>query len=130
MTSGPRLPAEVLALVHGPVATMAHVEALLLVFERAPAPVASAEIAARAQLPAPARVLRTMEELAAAGLVAADAGGGYRFAPRSPALHDAVRALARAYNEKPVTLVTALYARPSDPAQAFADAFRLRPDET
>jgi DNA-binding IscR family transcriptional regulator len=105
------------------------VEALLLVFERAPAAVPAADVAARAQLRAPARLARTMEELAAAGLVEGDAGGGYRFAPRLPALGDAVRLLARAYNEKPVTLVTALYARPADPARAFADAFRLRSDE-
>jgi hypothetical protein len=33
------------------------------------------------------------------------------------------------YNQRPVTLVRALYSRPSRPLQSFADAFRLRGGE-
>jgi len=70
---------------------------------------------------------RTFNELAAAGLIEADGSTPprYRYAPATARDKAAVELLALAYNERPVTLVRAIYARPT-PAQSFADAFRLR----
>jgi hypothetical protein len=74
---------------------------------------------------------RALAHLLAVGLVERDAasGVGYRYAPATPALHRAVGMLLQMYNQRPVTLVRALYARPSTAVQSFADAFRLRPEE-
>jgi hypothetical protein len=106
---------------------MAHVEALLLLHRVRPEARAVAEIAEAAQLATLAAARRCLEELAAGGLVAADGRDGYRFTPADPDVPTAVDALAQMYNEKPVTLVRAIYSRPA-PVQAFADAFRLRKD--
>ena len=125
----PALPAEVRALIRGPLATIAHVEALLLLRRTAPAPVTAESVAAEAQIPTHAAARRHLDDLVAAGLAEAAGKDAYRYAPSTGELGAAVDALARMYNEKPVTLVRAVYARPADPVQAFADAFRLRREE-
>lgn len=125
----PGLPAEVRALIRGPVASMAHVEALLLLRGRAPAAVSVTELAADAQMPAPAQTRRCLDDLVAAGLLERIEADRYRYAPRRDEERKAVDALAAMYNEKPVTLVRAVYARPAGPIQAFAEAFRLRSEE-
>ena len=126
--SGPELPAGVGALLRGPVSSMAHVEAVLLLRGVEPEARPLAEVAAAAQIATLAAARRCLEELAAAGLVAA-AGDGFRYAATGADTRAAVDALAQMYNEKPVTLVRAVYARPAGPVQAFADAFRLRREE-
>ena len=123
------LPAEVQALIRGPLATMAHVEALLLLRRVSPEAASATAVAAQAQIPTVAAARRHLEELVASGFAQGDAEGAYRYAPAREELRAAVDALARMYNEKPVTLVRAVYARPAGPVQAFADAFRLRDEE-
>jgi hypothetical protein len=129
------LPAEVLALIHGPIASMAHAEALLSLRRAAPEPRALAVLAAEAQIAA-LEVARTcLDELVAAGLAAATGPQEYGYAPATEDRRRAVDALADMYNTKPVTLIRAIYSRPAAPApaansvQAFADAFRLRREE-
>lgn len=121
----PALPAEVLALIRGPLATIAHVETLLLLRRTAPQASPVAVVQADAHIATPAAARRCLDELVAAGLVEMAARDEYRFAPARADLREAAEALARMYNEKPVTLVRAIYARPAGPVQAFADAFRL-----
>jgi hypothetical protein len=133
------LPAEVLALIHGPIASMAHAEALLSLRRAAPEPRAIGVLAAEAQIAAPDVARRCLDELVAAGLVAAAGPQEYAYAPASEDRRRAVDALAEMYNTKPVTLIRAIYSRPATPApppapaanavQAFADAFRLRREE-
>jgi DNA-binding IclR family transcriptional regulator len=111
---------------------MAHVEALLLLLllrRRAPAAVAVAELSADAQMPGPAQTRRCLDDMVGAGLLERTHADLCRYAPKRDAERQAVDALAAMYNEKPVTLVRAVYARPAGPIQAFADAFRLRSDE-
>jgi hypothetical protein len=55
--------------------------------------------------------------------------GRYRYGP-SPELERNINELARAYNEKPVTLIRAIYRIADSKIQSFADAFRLRKDES
>lgn len=125
----PALPAEVWALLRGPVATMAHVEALLLLRQLAPAAGPLSAIAAKAQIGEVATMRRYLGELSSAGLLAAASGDTYHYAPADAQRQRAVDLLAQMYNEKPVTLVRAIYSRPAASVQAFADAFRLRRDE-
>ena len=125
------LPPAVRALLRGPIATMAHVEALLLLRRVAPEPRPVDAIAAEAQIATSSAARRCLEELVAARLVVPVDRDEYRYEPTGGEARAAVDALAQMYNEKPVTLVRAVYSRPPapGPVQAFADAFRLRRDE-
>jgi hypothetical protein len=60
------------------------------------------------------------------GLVTSEGGATYRYSPATPALDAAVRALTKAYNERPVTLVRTIYAPKDEKIRSFADAFRLK----
>ena len=128
--AAPPLPHEVLALLARALPTIAHVEALILLYRTDPTPWS---------VPDAARELKLNPLLAAAAL--ADLVGS-RLATASGSEEDpkyaftgdaddrkAVAALLDAYNRKPVTLINALYKRQAPAAQAFADAFRLRKDE-
>lgn len=50
----------------------------------------------------------------------------YQYAPRSPALHQAVGGLQRAYTDRRVTVIGMIYSKPTDALRSFADAFRIR----
>jgi hypothetical protein len=60
----------------------------------------------------------------AAGLL--DAAGRYR--PAGEPLHAFVQTLAKAYEERPVTLIRLIYALRDRKVGSFADAFKLRKD--
>jgi hypothetical protein len=53
----------------------------------------------------------------------------YAYAPRTPATAACVDALAAAYEDRRVTVISLIYSRPQDTVRVFADAFRLRKDE-
>ena len=72
-----------------------------------------------------AEARRCLTLFASRGLVAGD-GESYRYAPVNEDLDAAVAALARVYNERPVTLVRTIYAPKDDKIRSFADAFRLK----
>ncbi|MGZ8378875.1 MAG: hypothetical protein ACXWZS_07045 [Gemmatirosa sp.] len=136
MTEAASLPAEVLGLIHGPIASMAHAELLLGLRRAAPDSRSLATLAAEAQIAALDVARKCVDELVAAGLAAATGPLEYGYAPASEDRRRAVDALAEMYNTKPVTLIRAIYSRPATPTpptppsvQAFADAFRLRREE-
>ena len=62
----------------------------------------------------------------AQGLVVPRNGESYQYSPASPDLDEAVRALTRVYNARPVTLVRMIYAPKDEKIRSFADAFRLK----
>jgi hypothetical protein len=125
----PALPAPVQALIRGPVRTMEHVEAVLLLRVADPGARTVDDVAAAAHIPTAAGARRCLDELVAGGLAAVVGKGEYRYAPHDDDVRRAVDALAEMYNSRPVTLVRAVYGRPASPVQAFADAFRLRREE-
>jgi hypothetical protein len=51
---------------------------------------------------------------------------GYAFAPKSAHAQAMVHALAKLYNERPVTLVRTIYSLRNERIRAFADAFKLK----
>jgi DNA-binding FadR family transcriptional regulator len=66
--------------------------------------------------------------LQAAGLVAPEPAGLFRYAPASKRLDDLVEALAEAYRDRPSSVTRVIF-EPSDARlQSFADAFRLKRD--
>ena len=61
----------------------------------------------------------------ARGLVIENQDARFQYEPASAALASTVSALAKAYNERPVTLIRLIYSRK---LQRFADAFKLNKD--
>ena len=59
------------------------------------------------------------------GLVAEDQDASFQYRPVSPALDATVRELAKAINQRPVTLILMIYSRK---IQSFADAFKIKKD--
>lgn len=109
--------------------TMVHIEVLLLLHRTAPAPWsaerAAAEIRSSLTLVAPA--FADLEAARLAARVAGAAGPEWRLDPADDRLLSATAELREMYDRRPVTLVKALYRRPASAAEAFADAFRVRP---
>lgn len=72
-----------------------------------------------------------LEGLAGRGFLAARVTTDkvYRYSPASEALHQEARALVQTYQERPVTVIRFLYAKPADSVRAFADAFKLKGKE-
>jgi hypothetical protein len=54
--------------------------------------------------------------------------GRYRYSPSTEDLERGIGELAHAYNEKPVTLIRAIYRIADSKIQSFADSFKLRED--
>jgi DNA-binding IclR family transcriptional regulator len=69
-------------------------------------------------------VERILKQLVASGLLATD-DAGHRYAPAPQALDLLCGELEAAYRERPVSVIS-LIARPTDPLQSLADAFRFK----
>ena len=52
----------------------------------------------------------------------------YRYSPRTPAIDQAISGLAKVYEERRVSVINQIYAKPVDKLKSFSDAFRLRRD--
>ena len=55
--------------------------------------------------------------------------GRYRYGPADAPTRSAVDALAKAYAERRVTVISLIFAKPADNLRAFSDAFRIRKDK-
>ena len=66
-----------------------------------------------------------LEKMRACGLVDFDEDKRVRYGAASP-LHAQVCTLAKAYNERPVTLVQMIYAVRDSNIKSFSDAFKFR----
>lgn len=58
-----------------------------------------------------------------------DSDRAYSYAPASQSMRTAVDDVAAAYKTHRVSVITAIFARPSDSVSSFADAFRLRRED-
>jgi len=67
-----------------------------------------------------------LETLRSCGLIESDTEKRLRYRAASAALDEQVRTLARAYEERPVTLIRMIYALRDSRIQSFADAFKFR----
>lgn len=72
-------------------------------------------------------VADNLHRLLASGLVAPEEGC-YRYAPASAILEVLCARLEAAYRERPVTVIN-LIARPADPVQSLADAFKFKGED-
>lgn len=70
-----------------------------------------------------------LQQLAGRGfLVHHESENAYSYPLRTADVDQAIEQLSRMYHQRPVTLIKALYDRPSTAVLSFADAFRLRRD--
>lgn len=104
-------------------------EVLVLLFRSAPEALGKSDIMQR--LKRPAELLETaLADLVAGGLVSstepAPGTETFRYDPGSESLRNSVEELMTMYNERPVTLIRAIYDRPAQPVISFAEAFRVR----
>lgn len=61
------------------------------------------------------------------GLAMRDDAGCFRYAPANPVLDELCATLEADYRERPVAVIN-MIAKPSDPVQSLADAFKFRGD--
>lgn len=101
---------------------------ILLLLQREPEKEWTALDVSQAIYTVPASATMRLEGLVAGGFVASTGGSDprYRFSPRSDALREQIAVLAAAYRADRVAVIKLIFARPPDPLQSFADAFRLR----
>ena len=109
------------------VQSVGHLEVLLLLFKRKERAWSPSETSdeLRSSLFYAEEQLR---ELTSLGLLAKDEKGSYKFEPKDPLASRTMPKLADLYQNRRTTLIDAIYARPIDPVQRFADAFKLKKD--
>jgi len=83
---------------------------------------------AAALRPKDAAEAKTLQSFHAAGLAMAAVDQTYQYRPVNEALQAHVEMLAKAYEERPVTLIRIIYALRDSKIRSFADAFRVRKD--
>lgn len=126
------LPYEVLDLIQRCLPTMEHVELLLALAREEPRSFTPTELATETKSNVAGTHAR-LQELTRAGLLVCDdgpEGDRYRFAPARPLLRRGTEELRRMYTTRPVSLVRAIYERPPSAIRSFADAFRIRGEES
>jgi len=74
---------------------------------------------------AESEIRRCLSLFLARGLVVENQDGRFHYRPTSPDLDATVGALAKAFNQRPVTLIGIIYSRK---IQSFADAFKIKKD--
>ncbi len=124
------LPSEVMLLLARALPSMVHIELLLLLHRTSPRAWAAHEAAAELRS-SPELVMTAVADLQASRLVDPRPGtlpAAFAFSADAESAA-AVASLQQVYDTRPVTLIKALYKRPSSAVQAFADAFRVRPPE-
>lgn len=115
---------DLLTFVRASIRSTWALETLLLLRKQAPAP-AAAEALVLSLRATPALVSNCLNQLQDAGLVVRDTDGSWRYAPAAPALDRLAQELEQTYAERPVTVINAIVASPSDRLKNFSDAFRF-----
>lgn len=75
-----------------------------------------------------ALVSDNLKRLEASGLTLRNDAGDYAYAPANAVLAGLADALQDAYRERPVSVIN-MIARPADPLQSLADAFKFRGED-
>jgi hypothetical protein len=124
----PDFPDELRSLIQETIPTLDAAELLLLLAQNRDRPYSVRSIveAMRPTAVSESTVRRDLQQFQSRGLVSAGENDNYRYAPATPELEAAVRALTRVYNERPVTLVRMIYSLKDEKIRSFADAFRLK----
>lgn len=120
---------EVRRIVITHLASMDHMEVLVLLFRSAPEALGKPDIVQRLKRP-PELVAAALTDLLEGGLISSGesppGSEAFKYEPGSESLRTSVEELMKMYNERPVTLIRAIYDRPAQPVISFAEAFRVR----
>ena len=121
------LPADVAAFIADHIDSVVQLEILLLLQAVPGKNFAAAELAKHLAVDA-AWADAQLADLGTRGLLActSDPQPAYRYAPRTSDIDGAVKGLARAYADRRVSVISAIFSKPSEQIRSFADAFRLR----
>ena len=124
------IPKDVAQFITEYIDSLEQLEVLLLMRASAPTEWDGAAVARELRID-PGSASGRLASLAARGLLVAtdEAGGRYRFDPRSSELNRVVGRLADTYKERRVSVITLIFSKPSDTIRSFADAFRIRKDD-
>lgn len=121
-----RLSPELRELIDHHLGTIDEIEVLLWLFARQGEHHSVSAVAAGLRKPENA-IRQHLPRLASNGFLARHASEDrYSYSVSSEGSNAAIEELARLYEERPVTLINALYERPSTSVRSFADAFRIR----
>ena len=122
------IPAHVATFLNDQIDSVVQLEVLLTLHSAPQRAWSAAEIGRELRVD-PEWVEAQMKYLAAHGLLSVEARDPhplYRFAPAAPGLAQTVSDLARAYEQRRVTVISMIYSRPVDPVRHLAEAFRIR----
>ncbi|HWP20597.1 MAG TPA: hypothetical protein VNO84_15805 [Burkholderiaceae bacterium] len=108
--------------------SIAHLEALLLLWREPEALWQTADAAARLYIP-PTQAQNVLDRLASLGLVVRTEAGQFRYEPRDPAQHALLERLADYYSKHLIAMTHLIHGKRERRIQEFADAFRLRKGE-
>ncbi|MCI0745935.1 MAG: hypothetical protein L0Y58_11060 [Verrucomicrobia subdivision 3 bacterium] len=120
----PGLPTAVEQFLSDHIRSIEHLEVLLTVTSNPQVSWSPSEVLNRVQSSESSVQIR-LEEFVAAGLIVQDKEG-YRFSPRTNELREAVEQLTRAYKERRVRVVEAIYSERRHAARDLSEAFRFR----
>lgn len=106
--------------------TVEAAELLLLLAGDATAAWRPKQAAERLPAMSEAGAAKILQSLHASGLALAGVDQSYQYRPSSEALRAHVDTLAKAYEERPVTLIRIIYALRDNKIRSFAEAFKIR----
>lgn len=112
--------------LHASVPSVQAAELLLLLAGDPAAALRPKEAAERVPAMGEAEATKILQALHSNGLAMAGVDQSYQYRPASEALKAHVDMLAKAYQERPVTLIRIIYALRDSKIRSFADAFRVR----
>jgi hypothetical protein len=112
--------------LHASVPSVQAAELLLLLAGDPAAALRAKEAAERVPAMSEADAAKILQALHANGLVMAGVDQAYQYRPATEVLRAHVERLAKAYEERPVTLIRIIYALRDSKIRSFADAFRVR----
>jgi DNA-binding GntR family transcriptional regulator len=121
------IPEHVLQFVRGSIKSVWTLD-LLIMMRRAPGRSWTSEALARELHANETLVQQALTALMQAGLLAADPGGTWRYAPTTPDLEAIAAELERHSTERPLALIREIVSAPNEKIQSFADAFRFKKD--
>lgn len=130
MTPNNAIPEAISRFIDGHVESMEQLEILRILNVSPGNQLSAADLATAAQI-RPGDLPAQLAYLETRGLVTKEHRDGLdvcRLEPANAALAAEVAALLRFYEQRPVTLIRAIYQRTADRIKAFADSFRIRKD--
>jgi hypothetical protein len=99
---------------------------LLLLLKREPQRSWTTEVLIREMRGSQVVIADALKMLQEAGLVAQDSAGAHRYQAASEHLDQLASELEKAYATKPMTVIKAIVAAPSDKLRIFSDAFKFK----